>query len=369
MKASSFGRAALLAAAIGACALLVAACGSDDDSGATATASSSTETTTSTTTVSSSGTATASATTPGGTSTSDAGGSSGAVAKPAAYDDSTDPMRMMASYINAINRQEYERAYGYWHNPSQSLSDFKKGYATTANVVATFESASGIDAATSQRRTAIAAVLDSTHTDGSTQRFAGCYIAWKTVPGVSESTNDTLWHIEEAQVSEADASSSRADLLAKACDSYKDRLANFGAAYDNQTSALNVVLSLYDAINRQDYKRAYGYWEQAPSSYEEFAAGYANTASAIVTTGTPTDKGAAAGSVYERVPVIVTGTLKDGTVQRVSGCYTGRKSDVPKDGTADPSSNPWMIYGGKLTKAASGESAADLLAHACDNAS
>lgn len=276
---------------------------------------------------------------------------------------------MITSYINAIDRKEYQRAYGYWHTPSQSLNDFEKGYATTANVTATIASASGIDAATSQRRTLVSVVLDSTHTDGSTARFSGCYVAWKTVPGVSSNPGDTNWHIEDATVSGADQSSSLADLLAKGCDSYKDRVANFGQAYDDQSGSLNVVLSLYDALNRQDYKRAYGYWEQAPSSYTDFAAGYADTASAVVTTGTPTGKGAAAGSVYEDIPVVVTGTLKDGTVQRYSGCYVARKSDIPTDGTADPSSNPWKIYSGKLTQAGSSNSAATLLASACDNAS
>ena len=276
---------------------------------------------------------------------------------------------MITSYINAIDRKEYQRAYGYWHTPSQSLNDFEKGYATTANVTATIASASGIDAATSQRRTLVSVVLDSTHTDGSTARFSGCYVAWKTVPGVSSNPGDTNWHIEDATVSGADQSSSLAGLLAKGCDSYKDRVENFGQAYDDQSGSLNVVLSLYDALNRQDYKRAYGYWEQAPSSYTDFAAGYADTASAVVTTGTPTGKGAAAGSVYEDIPVVVTGTLKDGTVQRYSGCYVARKSDIPTDGTADPSSNPWKIYSGKLTQAGSSNSAATLLASACDNAS
>jgi len=232
-------------------------------------------------------------------------------------------------------------------------------------VAATIASASGIDAATSQRRTLVAVVLDATQTDGSLQRFSGCYVAWKTVPGVSDNPDDTLWHIEEASVQQADASAPLADLLAKGCDSYKDRVANFGEAYNNQTSALDTVLSLYDAINRQDYKRAYGYWEQAPSSYDDFAAGYADTVSAIVTTGTPTDQGAAAGSVYERIPVVVTGTLKDGTVQRVSGCYVGRRSDIPQEGATDPSSNPWKIYSGDLKAAPEGTSTAALLAAAC----
>lgn len=367
MKLLPLKRVLLPAAAACAAAVLLAACSSNGTkstptAGASGTAATAPATGSVTRTATSSGT---SAPGTGGTATS----SPGEPAVPAAYDESTDPMRMITSYINAINRKEYERAYGYWHTPSQTLKQFEQGYATTANVTATFASASGIDAATSQRRTAIAVVLDATHTDGTTQRYSGCYVAWTTVPGVSDNPNDSLWHIEDATVAEAPPSSSLATLLATGCASYKDRLANYGEAYANQGGSLNVVLSLYDALNRQDYKRAYGYWEQAPSSYDDFVKGYADTESAIVTTGTPTDKGAAAGSVYERVPVVVTGTLKDGSTQRFSGCYTTRRSDIPKDGTATPASNPWMIYSGKLTQAPSSASAATLLAEACSNPS
>jgi hypothetical protein len=365
MKLIPLKRVLLPAATACAAAILIGACSSNGGK-ATATTGASATATGSTSTASPLGTRSV---TPAASTSGTATAQQSAPAIPDAYDDSTDPMRMVTSYINAIDRKEYQRAYGYWHSPSQSLDDFKKGYATTANVTATIASASGIDAATSQRRTAIAVVLDATHTDGSAQRFSGCYISWKTVPGVSENPNDTLWHIEEATVAEASKSASLADLLAAACDSYKDRLSNFGQPYDNQTGSLNVVLSLYDAINRQDYKRAYGYWEQAPSSYDEFAKGYANTQSAVVTTGAPTDKGAAAGSVYERIPVIVTGTLKDGTVQRFSGCYTTRRSDIPKDGATDASSNPWMIYSAKLSQASKDSPASTLLADACNNAS
>jgi hypothetical protein len=366
MKLSALTRVLLPVAAVCAGGLIIAGCSSDAANVATATASPASQASTATGNTSPAASRTVSPTVTG---TSSAGTDTPTVAKPPAYDDSTDPLRMITSYVNAINRQEYERAYGYWHKPSQSLADFEKGYATTTNVTATVASASGIDAATSQRRTLISTVLVSTHTDGSTERFSGCYVAWQTVPGVSDNPNDSLWHIEEATVTDAPKSSPVAYLLAKGCESYKDRVANYGQAYDDQGGALNVVLSLYDALNRKDYHRAYAYWEQAPSSYDDFAAGYADTKSAVVTTGTPTGKGAAAGSVYESIPVVVTGTLTDGTVQRYAGCYVGRKSDIPKDGTADPSGNPWKIYSGKLQQANDADSDTSLLAAACENAS
>src|SRR2546427_10242 len=49
-------------------------------------------------------------------------------------------------------------------------------------------------------------------------------------------------------------------------------------AYDNRASPIDLLASFYNAVNRQEYARAYGYWETPPSSYDQFAAGYANTA-------------------------------------------------------------------------------------------
>ena len=51
------------------------------------------------------------------------------------------------------------------------------------------------------------------------------------------------------------------------------------AAYDNPNSPVDLLASYYNAIDRQEYQRAYGYWEMPPSSYDQFAQGYADTAS------------------------------------------------------------------------------------------
>jgi hypothetical protein len=355
---------------------LLVGCGDDDDNAKTATPSPSAVTSATATpgegssSTAPAGTATTPASQPPGTATASTGGTGnggGSTAElPAAYDDSSSALDMLTSYYNAVNRGEYDRAYGYWRNPSQTFDQFKQGYATTSSVVATLVPASGIDAAAGQRRTLVAAVLSATMKEGSHQSFAGCYVAWHASPGVSANPNDELWHIEEATVGAADANTALRTLIGNACNSYKDRVANFGAAYDDQTGSVDVIASLYDAVNRKDYQRAIGYWEQPPQPLDQFAAGYANTASVTATIGAPAMRRAAAGSVYDSVPIVLHSTDTAGKVTVFSGCYVTRRSNITNDGS-DPKTNPWHIYSADIKESSATAAVADLLRHGCDN--
>lgn len=51
------------------------------------------------------------------------------------YEDFTNPTALLASYYNAINSSEYERAFSYWQPPPSSLETFARG--TLSNLVAT----------------------------------------------------------------------------------------------------------------------------------------------------------------------------------------------------------------------------------------
>ncbi len=47
------------------------------------------------------------------------------VPQPLAYDNPNSPVDLLASYYNAINRGEYQRAYNYWQNaPADSYTSF-----------------------------------------------------------------------------------------------------------------------------------------------------------------------------------------------------------------------------------------------------
>src|SRR5205085_2196506 len=85
-----------------------------------------------------------------------------------------------------------------------------------------------------------------------------------------------------------------------------------GAAYyiDNRSGPLEVLQSMFNALNRQEYTRAYDYWENqaALGSFAAYQQGYAATQSIQWAWGAVQPEGAA-GQLYWSVPV----TLKVAT--------------------------------------------------------
>ena len=65
-----------------------------------------------------------------------------------------------------------------------------------------------------------------------------------------------------------------------------------------------------------------------------FIAGFGNTRQTRVTTGTPTDGDAGAGSVYVTIPVRVDALLKNGRRQRFAGRYVMRRVNDVDGATA-----------------------------------
>ena len=87
---------------------------------------------------------------------------------------------------------------------------------------------------------------------------------------------------------------------------------------DDRSTPIQVLKSYYNAINRQEYVRAYSYWGEKgssntqPPAYPQFAAGYSDTAQVKLKTGKTSDEGAA-GSVYTTVPVTLSVTNTNGS--------------------------------------------------------
>jgi Protein of unknown function (DUF1176) len=125
---------------------------------------------------------------------------------------------------------------------------------------------------------------------------------------------------------------------------------------DNRDDAAALVRSLYNAINRHEYARAYSYFNPPLEvSFKRYVAGFADTGSVTVYTGTITYEGAA-GSTYQQVPIAIRATAKDGSSKVFSGCYTIRGSN---DQTSDAPFN-----GLKIEKALLKSSQEDILSAA-----
>jgi hypothetical protein len=93
------------------------------------------------------------------------------------------------------------------------------------------------------------------------------------------------------------------------------------SAYDKPNSPADLLASFYNAVNRQEYQRAYGYWETPPSSYDDFVRGYQDTASVQLIVEPPTRIEGAAGNLYAQVPTVLVATQRDSSRQTFAGCY------------------------------------------------
>lgn len=126
-----------------------------------------------------------------------------------------------------------------------------------------------------------------------------------------------------------------------------------GAPYlDDRSDAAALVRSLYNAIDRHEYGRAWSYFgETKPAKdFNAFAKGFSNTKRVDVQTGPVSSEGAA-GSTYFQVPVAIKATGNDDKETIFAGCYTARLADPSTQGDAF---HPLQLEKGVL-KAAEGD--------------
>jgi hypothetical protein len=115
---------------------------------------------------------------------------------------------------------------------------------------------------------------------------------------------------------------------------------------DDRSTPSMLIESLYNAISRKEFARAWDYFSEKPSaSFETFVKGYEKTESVGVMTGAVTSDGAA-GSTFYSVPVGLR-AQENGEEKWFSGCYTVRQVN----GTVqEPPFKPLMIEAAKLKK-------------------
>lgn len=117
-------------------------------------------------------------------------------------------------------------------------------------------------------------------------------------------------------------------------------------------AAAAVLREYYDAIASRDYRRAYRLWESdgaaSGKTYQQFATGFAGTARVALTLGRLGAIGAAAGSRYVEIPVVVRAVTRQGDEQRFQGNYVLRRAEV--DGATDTQRH-WHIYSAKVGRA------------------
>ncbi|NOZ71644.1 MAG: hypothetical protein GXP38_06985, partial [Chloroflexi bacterium] len=134
---------------------------------------------------------------------------------PAFFEQLDEPWHLIGSYVNAINRGEYNRAYGYWETPRQTLAQFKAGFVDTKSVVAVVQPPIAWEGAAGSQYTTMATALLATHTDNSRHSFIGCYVLRRTNPAMVG--YPTPWAIANAKMRAVNKKRLNTRLLADAC--------------------------------------------------------------------------------------------------------------------------------------------------------
>jgi hypothetical protein len=229
---------------------------------------------------------------------------------------------VLASYYDAIDRGEYERAYGYLRDPQQSLESFAAGFAETASVSVAVEAPYYGGAAAGSHWAAMPVVLMAVHDDGSRHNFAGCAVAWSPSEGVVE-PEQVQWALDRFTIEES--TSTDAAIINGLCADEADMSSR---PFDLADGPVLLIGSYYNAIDLGDFERAYGYWQAPAQSFEEFEQGFANLDSVTVIAGLPYRREGAAGSLYAEVPVLVLATNNDGSEESYAGCFVAQGTNL-----------------------------------------
>ena len=126
--------------------------------------------------------------------------------------------------------------------------------------------------------------------------------------------------------------------------------ADAGAYVDDRSTPVAVIQSFYNAIDRQEYARAWSYYRDGEGvpKFDAFVAGYSNTKSVDVSYGDAEGEGAA-GSTYFHLPVSLDAVDTSGKHSYFAGCYALRLANPAIQ--AEPPFEPMHIVSGKLKKA------------------
>ena len=136
---------------------------------------------------------------------------------------------------------------------------------------------------------------------------------------------------------------------------------------DDRSDAVEVLSSLFNAVNRKEYVRAYSYWETSGGNsqagpFDAFQQGYADTASVKLSTGKVTS-GAGAGQRYYSVPVVLQAQTTSGGTQTFAGCYQLHLASPQIQAT--PPFQPLAIQSASLKPVAAGADLNALLNQSC----
>lgn len=142
---------------------------------------------------------------------------------PAYLDDRSNPVQLLKSYYNAINRREYVRAYYYWAQDGNNTTSqpppypqFEAGYAKTKAVQLTTGKVTE-DAGAGNFYFQVPVTLVTTLTNGSKQSFVGCYTIRQVSPAAFGAPPFIPMHIYSAKIQQVPNKANTALLMQPRC--------------------------------------------------------------------------------------------------------------------------------------------------------
>lgn len=299
-------------------------------------------------------------------------------------DDRSTPATLLYSLANAINRHEFLRAYSYWSTPMDYLGiqdAFTNNYASTDTVQLMIGEIHSEGAAGTFYYSA-PVIFTFTNSDTTKYRMSSCFLFRLPQPANYGQPPIDLLHILKGGLNPVPVDINDNDAMQSACNGTDygtfsagnppephtlEPLGNLGPEnyIDNRSGAVEVVSSLFNAINRKEYVRAYSYWQDtaAVGNYTDYADGFADTGLISATFGAVLSD-AGAGQYYYQVPVTQTVQTISGSTQVFVGCYTlhlanpGMQAVMPFE--------PLGITTGKFALVANGLDTASLMERACN---
>ncbi len=304
---------------------------------------------------------------------------SGPGVSPEYLDDRSTPTGLIQSYFNAINLKQYLRAYSYWESTSLvgPFNQFQQGYQETASVQVTLGVISEGRGAGQIYFTVPAALVAQT-TGGKTQTFAACYTLHLGNPQIQAAPPFHPLAIATGVAKAAPNGTTPKDLLAHACDGVPQGVPVVPAPVthpkditaanylDDRSGPVEVLSSLFNAVNRKEYARAYSYWESSSKvgPFGPYQKGYADTASVQLISG-PVSSNAGAGQIYFTVPAVLIAKTTGGATRTFSACYILHLARPEIQGV--PPFQPLAIRSATAKQVSNGSDPTTLLGQACAN--
>jgi hypothetical protein len=278
----------------------------------------------------------------------------------------TDPASLVGAYYNAISRDDFARAYGYWERApgNQTEAQFAAGFADTLNVSALVRLPIFEDAGAGNVFANLPTLVIAERIDGSTVYFAGCFAAHKTNVPVGNATEpDPNWYLQKGNLTQIQ--SLDFTVLDAACNPEY-------ALTDNPNftgvmlTPIQLIESYFTLIVEGKAVDASGLWEHPDGDL--FLNAYAREIRSAISINVYVDPviygEGAAGSIYTSIPALVTAKVTDSSTLYFPGCYVARLSNVPVGDAETPDPN-WHFYNATLSLANDAPSAVAALTQSC----